>query len=310
MPDLTISLVTSNNKKLILSCLRSIYDNTRDLDFETYVVLNASTDDSHEALKEEFPQANLIINDEKLGFTHNHNMVMRRGKGRYFLVLNDDTEILGDALKKMVDLMDASEDVGILGCKILNADKTLQWSSGKSFSHKFEYFRSGVLRSLLPFLPVQHFKGTKQVSWVTGACLMARAEAVRQVGFFDENIIIYYEDGDWCYRMNKAGWKVVFYHEAEIIHYHGQTRKHNLARDVFIIYQSRLYFFTKHYSKPTQFLVRFFAIIEILLHYLKDLILSVFSSEDKAKLNQLTETYKRGMLMFLKPQDLRPEKIQ
>jgi GT2 family glycosyltransferase len=260
--QLTISIVTANNKKLILDCLRSVYDTSKGLRTEIYVVINASSDDSEEAIKKNFPEAKLITNQKKLGFTHNHNMVIRKAEGKYILVLNDDTVILNGALKKMAGYMEASPNVGILGCKILNSDRSLQWSCGKSFNHKFGNFKSVFMTAFLPFLPKKHLKSTQEVSWVTGACLLVRSEAVRDVGLLDENIIIYFEDGDWCYRMIKAGWKVVFYPQAEIIHYHGQTRKKHLARDTFITYQSRLYFFSKHYSPLTQHLVRLLTITE------------------------------------------------
>jgi GT2 family glycosyltransferase len=148
MPDITISIVTANQEELILGCLRSIYEHTKGLTFETYVVINASSDHSQEAIREQFPDVELIVNKEKLAFTHNHNMVMRRGKGRYFLILNDDTIILDNALKRMTDFMDASEKVGILGCRILNADRSLQWSCGKTFDHKLAYFKAGILQLL------------------------------------------------------------------------------------------------------------------------------------------------------------------
>lgn len=301
MIDLTISLVTANNKKLILDCLRSIYENTEGLNLEIYVVVNASSDDSEQAIREQFPQVKLIVNEVQMGFTHNHNMVMRKGKGKYFLVLNDDTVILDGAPKKMVDFMERSDDVGVVGCRILNADKSLQWSCGKTFSDKFEFFKSGVLRPFFPSLPVRHFRTTTEVAWVTGACLLARALAVREVGLLDENIVIYFEDGDWCYRMNSAGWKVVFYPEAKIIHYRGQTRKHQMVRDLFIINQSKLYFFKKHYSGVVQLLVRFLIVTEALLRYAKDTVLSFCSAEKRAQASGLCRTHKRVIRMAFTP---------
>ena len=89
MPALTISLVTANNKELILDCLRSIYENADGLDVEIYVVINASSDDSEAAIRKHFPQVQLIVNQHRAGFTHNHNEVMRRCSGKYYLVLND-----------------------------------------------------------------------------------------------------------------------------------------------------------------------------------------------------------------------------
>ena len=301
MVDLTISLVTADNEKLILDCLRSIYENTQGLKLETYVVINASSDDSEESIKKEFPQAKLIINDKKLGFTHNHNMVMRKGRGKYFLVLNDDTVIINGALRKMVDYMDVSGKVGVLGCKIMKADKSLERSCGTAITHKYEFFKTGVLQAFFPFLPKKHFSTTTEVTWVTGACLMVRAQATQEVGLFDENIVIYFEDGDLCYRMNKAGWKVVFYPEAEIIHYHGQTRKKHLARDLFIIYQSRLYFFTKHYYGLTLLIVRLFTIMEVSLRYVKISLPFFHSSEYRTQAKSIRETYKRVIWMALIP---------
>jgi len=301
MIDLTISIVTSNNKKLILDCLRSIYATTKNLKLEIYVVINNSSDDSEAAINKNFPKVKLITNQKKLGFTHNHNMVIRKAKGKYVLVLNDDTVILEGALKKMVEHMRTFPEVGILGCKILNSDGSLQWSCGKSFNHKLEYFKAGVLTSFLPFFQKQKIKSTKGVSWVTGACLLVRSEAAQDVGLFDEKIIIYFEDGDWCFRMIQAGWKVVFYPQAEIIHYHGQTRKMHLARDTFIIYQSRLYFFSKHYSHITQQFVRLFTITEAIVRYMKTFLFSCKFAGQRDQRDELLGAYRRVIRLAMTP---------
>ena len=291
MLPLTISIVTANNKKLILDCLSSIYETTIGLEFEIYVVINNSHDDSEEAIRENFPEVKLIKNQKMLGFTHNHNLVMRKGKGKYCLILNDDTIILDGALKKMIDFMEVSPDIGILGCKILNPDGSLQLSCGKSSTHKIEHIWAGVLRYLIPFLPKQHFAQPEEVCWVTGACLLARAEAIREVGVFDENIIIYYEDADWCHRMVQAGWKVVFYPYAEIIHYLGKTREKHLFRDLNIAYQSRYYFFRKHYSIPTRMLVRFLTIVELMVRYLRCLVIYAFNREQHQMMKESLKSY-------------------
>jgi GT2 family glycosyltransferase len=291
MIPLTISIVTANNKKLILDCLSSIYETTKGLEFEIYVVINNSSDDSMQAIREKFPEVKLIINNKMLGFTHNHNMVMRRAQSKYILVLNDDTLIDEGALGKMVNFMELSPEVGILGCKILNPDGSRQWSCGKSFSHKFEYYKTGVLQSIIPLLRNKNFESTQEVCWVTGACLLARAEAIRQVGLLDENIIIYYEDGDWCYRMIQAGWKVVFYPHAEIIHYVGKTREKNLLRDLNIIYQSRHYFFRKHYGIPTRMLVRLLTIIELIIRTLRCLVAYIFRRQQRQNTKERLKSY-------------------
>lgn len=297
MATLTVSVVTANNKKLILDCLASVYANADGIVLETYVVINASSDDSAAAIGQQFPQVKLIVNDEKRGFTHNHNMVMRRATGDYFLVLNDDTVILESAITRMVKFMEESPEVGILGCRIRNADGSLQWSCGASRSHKWEFFRAGVLRSVVPKWPVRRYGTIREVTWVTGACLLARAEAAERVGLLDENIVIYFEDGDWCYRMIKNDWKVVFYPDAEIVHYHGQTRKKNLARDLFIIYQSRLYFFAKHCGWLLLTIVRAFTLLEVSMRLAKCTVEAMVSKTRAREDKDVRRTYLRVMRM-------------
>jgi GT2 family glycosyltransferase len=256
-----------------------------------YVVINHSSDESEAAIKEKFPEVKLIINQKKLGFTHNHNMVMRRGKGKYFLVLNDDTIILDNALKKMVDFMESHPDAGIIGCRLLNPDGSVQWSCGTSFSHKFEFFKTGVLQSVLPFLRDRNFNTTQEVTWVTGACLMVRSRAIQDVGLFDENIIIYYEDGDWCWRMIKSGWKVVFYPEAKVIHYVGKTREKHLLRDLNIIYQSRDYFFRKHYGLPFCLLVRLITVVEMVVRNIRCIAIFALKPGERSRTKESLKAY-------------------
>jgi GT2 family glycosyltransferase len=296
MTTLTISIVTANNKELILDCLRSIYRTIEDLAIEVYVVINASADDSEETIRREFPNVKLIVNQDKLGFTNNHNMVMRRAKGKYILVLNDDTIILKEALLKMVDFMEHAPETGIIGSKLLNPDGSLQWSCGWSINYKVEMFKVGVLRSLLPFIKDKHYGHTREVLWVSGACLMVRKEVVRRVGLFDENFIIYFEDGDLCMRVNQAGWKVVFFPQAEIIHYVGMTRRQFLARDMYVIYKSRLYFFSKHCGFLMQYLIRMVTIFEGSLRFLKTLI--EYPSQAKER-QELMDAYMRVIRLAL-----------
>lgn len=297
MTDLSISIITAN-KKLVLDCLKSIYETTGELSFEIYVVINnpGISGDIEAAIQSSFPAVKLIINPEEKGFTHNNNMVIKKCAGKYILLLNDDTIILDGALKKMVRYMENYPETGILGCKILNPDGSLQWSCGKSFNHKFEYFKAGLLRTLLaPLVGDQFFNTTQEVSWVTGACLMARAEAVKKIGLMDENIYMYFDDGDWCYRIIWGGWKVVYYHDAEIIHYRSQSSKSILARTTSFYYKSRLYFFWKHYSSFVLHSVKILTLLDVILRYVRTLI---FQS-DHAQKRELLDTYLKMIRMVL-----------
>lgn len=295
MVDLSISIITAD-RQLIQGCLQSIYATVKTVQFEIAVVINdpAASAEIEEAIREKFPAVKLIINREEKGFTHNHNVVIKECTGRYILVLNDDTLLLDGALDKMVAYMERHRSIGILGCKILNEDGSQQWSCGKSFSHSFEYFRSGVLRTLLsPLVRDQFFKETQEVTWVTGACLMARAEAVRAIGPFDEQFTMYFDDGDWCFRMIKGGWKVVYYSDAEIIHYRSRTSRKHLAKTTLFYYQSRMRFFRKHYSSAVLHVVRLLTVFDAIFRALRMLVFSSPPSQKKQLLDAFFSVIKQ-----------------
>jgi hypothetical protein len=300
--DVTISIITADDGDLIRDCLHSLYETTREVSFETYVIINnpEKAQRIERAIKEAFPEVNIIANQEERGFTYNHNMAIRRSACKYVLILNDDTVLLEGAIDRMHVYMETHPEVGILGCKILNPDGSLQWSCGKSAHHAVEHLRSGVLRTVLgPLIGDQFFDSTQEVTWVTGACLMARSAAIRDVGPLDENIAMYFDDGDWCYRMILSGWKVVYYIGAAIIHYRSQTSQKHLAKTTLFYYQSRLYFFSKHYGPFTLHTVRMLTMLDAAVRYLRTLLF--LSSTQKQELlgaftevMRLTWSFKKG----------------
>jgi GT2 family glycosyltransferase len=292
MTTLTVSIVTANNRDLVLDCLQSIYEHPIRAALSVHVVINDPDDNSEADIRRRYPEVAVTVNEKPMGFTHCHNMVIRNCDSDYVLVLNDDTLIVGQALEIMTSFMDANSEIGILGCKIRYPDGSLQWSCGKSRYHRLRYFIDGMLKSLLPISRVRHFAKKEEVSWVTGACLLVRREAADDVGLFDENIFMYYEDADWCFRMIQRGWKVVFYPNAEIIHYHGQSRKKRLGSNTYVIYENRIYFFSKHYRGSAVGLVKMLTWCEAAWRYVATGLRKSYTADEK---RQLRQAYKRVM---------------
>ena len=271
LPDLSVAIVSADTQ-LVLACLRSIRETTHEITFSVYVAINspADADRMEEAIHSQFPEIQIVRNLEELGFSRSNNRILQECRARYVLLLNDDTIVHECALQRMVKYMDEHGEVGALGCKILNPDGTLQWSCGKSAIHKWEYFRSGVLRTLLsPLVRDQFFHSVVEVSWLTGACLMVRSEALKAAGLLDERFYMYYEDGDWCFRIIQAGWKIVYFPDAEIVHLRNQTNLKRPALSVSSYYRSRLYFFSKHFSASTCLLVRVLTVCDAMVGFLK-----------------------------------------
>ena len=256
--DLSIIILTHNTRDLLHACLKSIKENTKEIRFEIIVVDNASSDGTMEMMKSEFPEVMYIYNNRNIGFTKGNNQGIRKSTGRYILLLNSDTEIIDSALEKMVQFMDRTPDCGIMGCKLLNPDGSVQYSCRRFPSYQTAFFnRYSLLTRLFPrnrfsqsylMSSIDH-SNTREVDWVSGAALLARRKAFEEIGILDERFIIYSEDVDWCYRMHEAGWKVYFFPEARIYHYIGKGTSQHLFRFILIRHISMYRFYRKHYSR-------------------------------------------------------------
>ncbi|MGD9503297.1 MAG: glycosyltransferase family 2 protein [Syntrophobacteraceae bacterium] len=231
--DLTVSIVAHNSMDCILKCIESVYKWAGNLDLEVWVVDNVSEDGGAEAVRERFPQARLIVNESNVGFGRANNQVLRHAKSRYCLVLNPDTIVLPGTLQGMVDFMDRNPDAGIMGCKMLNPDLSLQYSCRKHPSLMVtlsrglgldgHFFCAKIVDEYL-MRDVPHDE-VMTVDWLTGCCLMIRKEALEDVGFFDERYFLYFEDADLCYRAS-IHWNVYYLPHVQMIHeFQSRSRK-------------------------------------------------------------------------------------
>src|SRR4029077_16116528 len=131
--DLSIIIINWNSAAFVRECLETVYAGTGELDFEVIVVDNASFDDCGQVVQAEFPAVKFLQSPANLGFAKANNLGVRAAGGRNLLFLNPDTEILGNALPKMVSFLDASPDASIVGYKLLNSDLSLQTSCVQPF---------------------------------------------------------------------------------------------------------------------------------------------------------------------------------
>jgi N-acetylglucosaminyl-diphospho-decaprenol L-rhamnosyltransferase len=230
---LKLSIVTANTneKHVTLPMLESVYSTVKKaLPFEFWIVDNASKDGSVDAIRERFPQVNLICNRVNAGFTEANNQAIRECTGEYIFCLNPDTICKPEAIDRLVTYLDEHPDVGMVGSKLLNADGTLQ-SSCRNFmrtrfliaQHIFPWKKVVPKLAGKLFLTYWDHSYTRSVDWMLGAALMIRRECLNQTGLKDESYFIFHEDSDWCFQAKKAGWKVVFVHDAEIVHFGSQT---------------------------------------------------------------------------------------
>jgi GT2 family glycosyltransferase len=239
--DLSIIIVNWNTRELLFDCLASVQDNLGDLQAEVIVVDNASTDGSVAMVKSRFPEAVLLANDDNRGFAAANNQGFEIARGRHFLLLNSDTVVHGDVIEKSVAYMDENPDVGMMGCRVLNDDGTTQTTCSR-----YPTFVNLMLQTFgLNRLSAGWCRRYQMLDWdrdderevevISGCYLLARAEAVAEIGYLDEAFFCYGEETDWCRRCHQAGWRLVFAPVGTITHLgSGSSRRLNHLRDLML----------------------------------------------------------------------------
>ena len=255
--DVSIVIVSFKVKDFLKICLTSIYQETKNLEFEVFVVDNNSQDGSVEMVQSEFSQSQLIANKKNEGFAKACNQAIKKSKGQYILLLNPDTEIINNAVYKTWYFMQQKKDAGIAGCRIQNNDGTLQ-TSVRRFpdlaSHviillKLHNFYPNIKSIKKYYMSDFAYNETKAVDQVMGAFYMIRREVLKKIGLMDEHFYIWYEEVDLCKRALKAGWKTYFFNNTQIIHQKGKSfgRRSKLVKQL-IFNRSLLYYFFKHHN--------------------------------------------------------------
>jgi len=280
MIDLSIIIVSWNIKDFLRRCLSSIYKNPPAGAFEIFVVDNNSNDGTVEMIKKEFPDAILIENNKNLGFARANNQALRVSKDRYALLLNPDTEVLAGTLDGLINFMDNHPFCGALGCKIVYSNGNLQRSCRSFPTLLSEFWRNTTLDTLFPknkligkyHIGYWEHNDIREVEQLMGACIMARRKTLEETGLLDEQYFMYYEEVDLCYRIKKAGWKIYFTPEAEIIHYAKQSSK-QADVDMLVERNKSLYrFFKKHYGRLSVYTLRAILFIGMLVEISRTLV--------------------------------------
>lgn len=228
--DLSVVIVSYNVRGHLERCLRSIFSRSHKHEFEVLVVDNASRDDSAAMVQSHYPQAKLIVNARNRGFAAANNQGIAASRGRYVLLLNPDSEVVKSALDDLVALMDSlpsAERVGIVSAKVYGSDGKMQVSCCPFLTTASTLSRVFYLAKMFPHsrslarhrFSVVDWDRPAWTDWVTGACLMIRREVIEQIGLMDEGFFLYYEEVDWCFRAKRAGWKVLYWPGASVIHF-------------------------------------------------------------------------------------------
>lgn len=275
--DLSIIIVNWKVRDLLEKCIQSIFEQTKNISFEVFIVDNNSGDGSVKMVQKKFPQVDLRASTENLGFAKGNNLAIKKSRGKYILLLNPDTEILDNALEKMVRFMDAHLECGISGCKLLNPDLSLQPSVRAFPDLASQIFILLKIHHLFPHTKamykylVQNFDygKTQEVDQVMGAFMIIRREVIEKIGMLDENFWIWFEEVDFCKRAKAAGWKILYTPEVKIIHHYGQSFKQAMGvKKQKDFNRSLSYYFKKHGTKGEWLIIQVLRPLSLFLAWL------------------------------------------
>jgi len=228
--------------------------------YEIIVVDNGSQDGSVERVRALFPDVKVIANSRNVGFAAGNNRAIRKGGGRYFLILNNDTIPIGDCLAQMVRFLDQNLEVGIVGGRLLNPDGTTQAAYYPAHLPSVKTCAADLLwiDRIWPRNPWGRYSPAEPFDWekpawttqISGACLMIRREVLNQIGLFDQDFEYWYEDVDLCSRCLQAGWKIAYLPDSRIIHYGGATfSRLDFSEKSLLRFRSLLLYSQKHFPR-------------------------------------------------------------
>jgi N-acetylglucosaminyl-diphospho-decaprenol L-rhamnosyltransferase len=266
--DLSIVIVSYNTSDLLNNCLSSIeaWLEANSHTGEIIVVDNASTDGTASMIRRRFPEVTLIANQRNAGFAAANNQGMRTARGRYIVLLNPDTTVLGDAFGQLADYLDAHSETAIVGPKLVYPDGKVQSSRRRFPSRLTGYLESTIIQDYWPdngvvrryYFADRPDDQVQQVDWLVGACLMVRREAIESAGLLDERYFMYSEEVEWCYRMKQHGWQIVYLPSAVVVHHEGASSSQNVPQRQIYFDSSKVLLYRQMYGKVSAWSLHFF----------------------------------------------------
>lgn len=233
LPTISILIVSFNTREVLRECLGSVAKATQDLLVETIVVDNCSRDGSAKMVREQFPWVQVMESKENLGFGRANNLAFSAARGRYIVLLNSDAFLQHDTLCKSVKKMEDDPTVGLASGRLVGRDGELQ-PSARMFPNPVRQLL--VISGLADKYPKSRFFGqadrtwadpmeAAEVDWVPGAYSIIPAEILHKYGFFDPRFFLYYEEVDLCLRIQKAGYKIMYWPEICVVHVGGESSR-------------------------------------------------------------------------------------
>jgi len=261
LANISIIIVTFNHEQEITKCLTTFRSAITSFQTELFIIDNHSTDRTVSVSKkllsnlEKKHHWSIICNETNKGFTSAVNQGVVRSRGKYVLILNPDTELPANLFKPLIEIFNKNNEVGIVSPQFRNPDGSIQPSCRRFPRHRDVIYNAIGLNWLFKeskkfnYWKMGEFdhQAQREVEQPQGAFLLARREAIEQVGLLDEQFPMFFSDVDWCQRFNKKGWKILFVPGVQIVHHKGTSIYKNRLKMIWSSHRSFYYYFQKYY---------------------------------------------------------------
>ncbi len=282
--ELSVILVNFNDRSHLGVCLDSIRAATAKLPAEVILVDNHSDDGSPEFVREGFPWVGLIVNGHNEGFAKANNAGIRASSGRHILFLNTDTVVPPDAVAALLAGLKRRPEAGAIGPALVRENSGFQVSFGGEIGF-FAELRQKLFLNPYYRIVLRRSRRVRSVGWLSGACLLARRDAVEAAGLFDEGFFIYFEDIDLCRRIGDLGFELLYDPSVRVVHFGGATTAPRRLKSRLHYRESQLYYYEKHGAGLSVFLLKQY--LRLSLTGMK--LFRVRTAEERAFLDQLED---------------------
>lgn len=301
-PTVDVVILNYGSPEMTIDTVRLVEASTiTSHDARIWVVDNGSPDDSVERLSTALPGVQLIASPTNLGFSGGNNLALARilsdemtgdPEQSCILLLNNDVLVEPDSIQVCLDVLRDEPEVGAVGPRVRLPDGRLDLACRRAFPTPLNAFwkLTGMAKRFpdnprfagynLTYLPEDQ---PADVDAVTAAFMLVRVSVVNQVGLLDERFFMYGEDMDWAYRIKAAGWRVLYWPAAEVIHFKSATSRRQSSRIHYEFYRAMWLFHAKHYAGRYPFLLNALVMIGIVTRGLLALIVNAFRSTDRKR---------------------------
>jgi GT2 family glycosyltransferase len=257
---LAIVIVTYNSRRDLDRCLRSVAAHPPSVEHTIVVADNDSSDDTVRYLRARWPDVGVVETGGNLGFSKANNVAIRLTTSELVLLLNPDTELTAGAIDRLIATLDADPDIAIAGPRLIDGDGRAELSFGRMIAPLAEVRQKLLVKGNdrrwpgVSGLVERMTRRSRDVDWVSGACMLVRRGDISAAGLFDERFFMYMEDVDLCAAVRRRGKRVRFVADAEVVHLRGRSAASAPTATRRAYRRSHVAFYAKHHPRWSRWL--------------------------------------------------------